>query len=186
MRRNRESGFSMVATVASLLVTAVLVAIVLGATLGSTHNGKTQLSTSPGVGSADNLVAQQTLNDVLTGTASAADAAGGLGSLTPAELAAADPSVTFVAGPSTNVTTVSVATSGAGTQSGVGGSVTLAVRAADGTCWLAWKGGTEAAWFGAQLDLASCTAPALPGPPSASPVSSTTIGWEQGSFPAVP
>jgi hypothetical protein len=67
---------------------------------------------------------------------------------------------------------------------GTGGSVTLAVRSTGGTCWLVWKSSGAPTWYGAQTDQPSCTAPALASAPAATPVSSTSIGWQQGSFPA--
>jgi hypothetical protein len=78
-----------------------------------------------------------------------------------------------------------VAGDGGGGVSGAGGgSVTLADRATGGTCWLVWKSADTATWYGAQTDQPSCTAPALASTPVAGPVSSTSIGWQQGSFPA--
>lgn len=80
---------------------------------------------------------------------------------------------------------------GAATGNGVegvsgagGGSVTLADRSAGGTCWLVWKSAGAPTWYGAQTDQPSCTAPALASVPAAGPVSSTSIGWQEGSFPA--
>lgn len=78
-----------------------------------------------------------------------------------------------------------VSGNGVGGASGAGGgSVTLADRSTGGTCWLVWKSATAPTWYGAQTDQPSCTAPALASVPAAGPVSSTSIGWQQGSFPA--
>jgi hypothetical protein len=72
---------------------------------------------------------------------------------------------------------------GAGAATGQSGEVTLADRSSNGTCWLVWKSGAGPAWYGAQTNLPSCTAPALTSTPTASPVSSSSIGWQEGSFP---
>jgi hypothetical protein len=106
--------------------------------------------------------------------------------LTPALVSASEPSVTFVAGASSNATTVSMAVgpgSSGGPTGGPGGTITLADRSTDGTCWLVWKGGGTATWYGAQTGLASCTAPAPAAGPAPGVVSATTIGWQQGAFP---
>ncbi|MGH9078579.1 MAG: hypothetical protein ACRDYE_00595 [Acidimicrobiales bacterium] len=82
-------------------------------------------------------------------------------------------------------------TGGSGDTGGTGnsstgdmGSVTLTDRSSDDICWLIWKSGGSAAWYGAQTGLASCTAPSLSAPPTPGPVSSNAIGWQQGSFPS--
>ncbi len=173
----------MLVTVISLLVTAALVALAIGATLGNGHSTSPGLTGSPGVSGADNVTAQQALSDSLT-AADAAAVGGGLASLTPSALEGAVPSLTYVSGPSTNSSTVSIAIA-SGAVSG-GGSITFAVRAATDTCWLVWKGASGATWYGAQTGLSSCTAPALAASPQPTPVSSASIGWQQGGFPAVP
>ena len=76
------------------------------------------------------------------------------------------------------------AAGGAGSGTG-GGTITLANRSTDGTCWLVWKASGSSTWYGAETKLASCTAPAISSAPSPSPVSSSSIGWQQGSFPNV-
>jgi hypothetical protein len=101
-------------------------------------------------------------------------------------LSASGASVSFVAGPSSNATTISVAVSGAGgaeVGAGESGAVTLAARASDSVCWLIWKSSDGQAWYGAQTGLSRCTAPTLTSPPSPGPISSSAIGWQQGSFP---
>jgi hypothetical protein len=75
------------------------------------------------------------------------------------------------------------AATGAGAATGQSGEVTLADRSSNGTCWLVWKSGAGPAWYGAQTNLPSCTAPVLSSTPTASPVSSSSIGWQEGSFP---
>ena len=168
----------MVVIVISLAITAILVALLLGTTLKSGSNSSTNVTNAPGVAQAAAIQAQQNLSSALTAADTAAST-GGYGSLTASALSASDPSISFVTGPSSDPATVSVAVTGGG-----GGSVTLADRSTDGTCWLVWKSAASATWFGAQTDLLSCTAPALDSAPSPGAVSSTSIGWQQGSFPA--
>ena len=183
----------MVVTGVSMVVTALLVLIAIEATLGSGHSNPGSASGNPEVSAADHLQAQQSLSTALqaVNAASAGGAGGvpGLGAsgsgsgtgagsgVTVAELSASDPSLTFVAGPSTTATTVSVASEG--------GSVTLATRSSDGVCWLVWHAPGSADWYGAQTHAGSCSAPGLSSPPSPGPVSSNAIGWQSGSFPPV-
>jgi len=182
-RRNRsDPGFSMVVTVISLLVTALLVLLALTTMFKSSGNGSTKLSNQPGVGTADDLSAQQALQTTLTTADAVAAGSGGYGSVTASALAASDPSISYVAGPSASSATISVAAS-TGSAGGAGGGMTLAVRSATGNCWLVWKGDGGATWFGQQTGLTSCTAPPLGTAPTATPVSSTSIGWRQGAFP---
>jgi hypothetical protein len=213
-----EAGFSMIATVLALVVVALGAALLLGTTLHSGGASSTGVANSPGVALADRVQAQQSLSTGLTAAENAAAAAGGLATVTASALEASNPSITFVAGPSSGPTTVSVAVSadgsggatGGGSQpTGVagipdipgvtgggdtangggssgatsGGSITLADRSSDGVCWLVWKSGGTAAWYGAQTGLASCTAPSLSTTPTPGSVSSNAIGWQQGSFP---
>jgi hypothetical protein len=177
-RQVGDDGFSMAVIVLTLLVSAGLTALLLGTMLNSNSgaNSSTSVTNAPGVALANNLQAQQNLSQALTAAAGAAGAPGGYGSLDASTLSAAEPSVTFVDGPSSSASTVSV-------SSGSGG-LTLADRSSDGTCWLVWRGGPGPAWYGAQTELSSCTAPSLAGPPTPGPVSSSAIGWQQGSFPS--
>lgn len=185
-----DDGFSMIATVLSLGATALLVALLLGSTLHSNSTSSSRVANAPGVAEADSMQAKQALSTGLTTADAAAIQSGGYGSLSPSELSASEPSVTFVAGPSSNASTVSVALGpsqpgpSTGGPGGPGGSITLADRSSDGTCWLIWKGGVAGTWYGAQTGLSSCTAPALTTAPSPGPVSPATIGWQQGGFPA--
>jgi len=223
----------MIATALSLLATAVLTAILLGTMLNSGGSSNGNISDAPGIAQATALQAQDTLSTGLTAAETAATNAGGYGSLQPSSLTASNPSITFVTGPSTSFTTVSMAvvnasvgpgssggnpgggvansggvagyaggiaaatgaasggggagqTSAAGTPQGGsgGGAITLADRASNGTCWLIWKSGGGGTWYGAQTRQPSCTAPAIASTPSPGPVNSSTIGWQQGSFPA--
>jgi hypothetical protein len=185
-RPTGDTGFTMVTTALSLVASALLVALLLGSTLHSGTTSSTQLSGAPGVGQADGLQAQQSLSAALTAADTSALQSGSYATLSAAGLSASEPSVTFVTGPSSNATTVSVAV-GPGlpeASGGPAGSVTLASRAADGTCWLVWKGGGAGTWYGAQTGFSSCTAPVLTAAPSSRAVSSASVGWQQGGFPS--
>ena len=218
----RDAGFSMIATMLSLVAVALLTLLLMSTTLNSSSTSATNISNAPGVGEADNLLAQQSLSTALTAVSAAASSAGGYGSLDISTLSASDPSVSYVAGPTTTASTVSItvtsgsganstgsssaaggaggsigaaisgaeaaggAGDGVGTGSGAGsvsGTVTLTARSSNGTCWLVWRAEGSATWFGAQTGQSSCTAPALTSSPAAGPVTSSTIGWQQGSFP---
>ena len=210
----------MIATVLSLLAAALLTLLLLSTTLHSGGTSDTSISNAPGVGLADDLVAQQALSSALTSIGAAASSAGGYGALDVTSLSASDPSISFVAGPTSSPSTISVALTGSGGGASAGapgrvpnggsygvggpvgaaiggadaaganggsvdnGSVTLASHSTSGTCWLAWKAAGSATWYGAQTHLSSCSAPALSSEPTPGPVTSSTIGWEQGSFPA--
>jgi len=204
----------MISIVLSLVGVALLTLGLLSTTLHSGSTADTSVSNAPGVGLADDLVAQQSLSTALTTVSTAASTAGGYGSVDVATLSASDPSVTYVVGPTTSTSTVSITitngssgssggsgsaigaaisgaeAAGAGSSDGAGlggsgsGTVTLAARSSDGVCWLVWKGQGSGSWYGAQTGLASCTAPALSSAPTPGPVSSSGIGWQQGSFPA--
>jgi hypothetical protein len=216
----------MIATMLSLVAAALLTLLLMSTTLHSGSSSSTNISNAPGVGLADNLLAQQALSTALTAAGAAASSSGGYGSLDISTLAASDPSVSFVAGPTTSASTVSIAVTnggggsgvsgasgaggageaggslgaaissaeaagatGAGTGAGSGagtadGTVTLSARSSNGTCWLEWQGAGSATWFGAQTDQSSCTAPALMSAPSPGTVTSSSIGWQLGSFPA--
>lgn len=194
-----DAGFSMIATALSLLATALLVALLLGATLnsGGSTTSSTGAANAPGVAGANDYLAQQALTTALSSN-SAAVAGAGVGGT--AGLSAADPSVSFTSGPSTDASTVSVAQSTAaatgdpglagitgsavGAGSGTGGSISLADRSADGTCWVVWTAPGSATFYGARTGQSSCTAPVLPSAPAIGPVSSAAIGWQQGSFPS--
>jgi hypothetical protein len=208
----------MIATVLSLLAAALLTLLLLSTTLHSGSTSDTSISNAPGVGLADDLVAQQALSSALTSIGAAASSAGGYGALDISALSASDPSISFVAGPTSGPSTISVAltdtsdgaSSGAGVPNGGtyglggaagaatgaagatgangggtdSGTVTLASRSTSGTCWLAWKAAGSATWYGAQTHLPSCSAPALASAPTPGPLTSTSIGWQQGSYPA--
>jgi hypothetical protein len=171
-----DAGFTMVATMASLVVTAALVALVLTSTLSSHGQSQPDIANAPGVGLADNLQAQQALSTSLTAATTATGGTGDYSAVTAGMLSAADPSITYVNGPSSSSSVVSVATSSSS------GSITLVVRAASRTCWVVWAG-AGGSWYGAQTNQASCTAPSLDAAPLSSPVSSTAIGWQRNSFP---
>jgi hypothetical protein len=176
----------MIATMLSLVATALLVGILLSATLHSGNSSNASISNAPGVAEADGLQAQEALSTGLSAASTAAAGAGGYGTITPGELSGSEPSATFVSGPSSNPSTISIAVSPGlqmGVTGGPSGSITLADRSADGTCWLVWRS-AEATWYGAQTDLSSCTAPAMATAPSPGSVSSSSIGWAQGTFPS--
>ncbi len=164
----------------SLVAVAVLVALLLTSTLHSSGSGTTSVTNAPGVAEADGLEAQQALSAALSAVDTAAATSGGYGGLTASALSAAEPSVRFVSGASSSPSQVSV---GVG-QGATGGSVTLAARADDGTCWLVWKADGTSPWYGAETGQSSCTAPPLAATPAPGPVSSTAIGWQEGGFPA--
>lgn len=184
--RGGDLGFSMVVTALSLGATAVLTVILLSTMFKSGASSNASVSNVPGVEEASPLQAQQTLSSGLSSVEAAAAGAGGYGSLTPSTLSASGASVSFVAGPSSNATTISIAiseTGGEGIGAGETGAATLAARASDNVCWLIWKSAGGPVWYGAQTALSSCSAPVLTSPPSPSPVSPSSIGWQQGSFP---
>ncbi len=166
----------------TLLVVGALTAILVGTTFSSGSDGASSSGASgaPGVSQAADTQAQQSLTQGLgAATSTVADQAGndGVGGgVALSALSSSDPSVDFVTGPSTGPTTVSVTT--------VDNALTMADRSSNGTCWLVWHTASQPTWYGAQTDVSSCTAPALGGPPSPTPVSSSSIGWQQGSFPA--
>jgi hypothetical protein len=186
LEMGRDAGLSMIATVLSLVATALLVALLLGNSLHSGSAAKPNVANAPGVGQANELQAQQALSTGLasaaTASAAAASAAaGGFGSLDISTLSASDPSISFVSGPSANASTVSVVV--ASDASG-GGSITMADRSSDGICWLVWRAAGGTTWYGAQNGLSSCAAPAITTAPAPGSVSSSAIGWQEGSFPA--
>ena len=174
-----DGGFSMIATMLSMVAVAVLVGLLLASTF---HSGSTSSGTAGNqqVALADSLQAQQSLSTGLHAAEDAAAVAGGLASVDAATLSASEPSVTFVSGPSTGPTTVSVAT---GSTAEGTGEATLTDRSSDGTCWVVWSSPSSPTWYGAQTGQSSCTAPALSGPPTPGPVSGSAIGWQQGAFP---
>ena len=167
----------MVVTMAGMVIAAGLVALVLTSTLSSHGTPPPGVANAPGVGLADNLQAQQELSTSLTAATTSASGTGDFSAVTPEMLSAANPSLTFLAGPSSSSSVVSVATST------TTGSLTLVARAAGGTCWVIWAG-SGGTWYGAQTHQASCTAPSLDSAPTASAVSSTAIGWQRTGFPA--
>jgi hypothetical protein len=115
-----DGGFSMIATVLALLIVALGAALLLGSTLHSGGNTSSGHAASPGVAFADRTQAQQSLTTGLSAAQTVATTAGGFSAVTPTELQAANPSITFVNGPSSAPTTVSVAVSASG-GAGAGG-----------------------------------------------------------------
>ncbi|MGD0881427.1 MAG: hypothetical protein ABSB09_07655 [Acidimicrobiales bacterium] len=180
-RSTDDRGLSMVVTAASLMITALLVLVALKATgiSGSSGSGTSSDTPNEAVAAADATEVQQNLASGLT-SAEQADA-GGQGAQ-PATLQASNPSISFASGPSTGPGTVSVASTVAGT--GTGTAVTLTALASDGTCWVVWWSPSGGTWYGAQTGQSSCTAPSPSNVPTAGPVSTSSIGWQQGSYPA--
>jgi hypothetical protein len=187
----------MVLVAVSMVIVAALVLLGARATLGSSTSSDGSTAGNPEIAAADHLQAQQSLSTALqaasggaasggtggiagiAGAGGAAGAGGNGGGVSIAQLSAAEPSLTFVSGPTSSPTTVSVTT-----DPSVPGGVTLATRSADGVCWLVWHAAGTPTWYGAQTHLATCSAPALGSAPAAAPVSSTAIGWQTSSFPA--
>jgi hypothetical protein len=222
VRDASDAGFSMIVTMISLVGVALLTLLLLSTTLHSSATSDTSVANAPGVGLADNLLAQQSLSTAMSAVDAAASSAGGYGSLDLGALAASDPSVTYVTGPTTGASTVSIAVTDGSGASGAGGvpatgatggsfgsaissaeaaagsaagaagtrpgpatgTVSLATRSSNGTCWLVWRGEGSATWFGARTGQSSCSAPALASAPSAGPVTSSAVGWQLGSYPA--
>ncbi len=180
-----DSGFSLVVTAISLLVTALLVLLLLSTAFKS--NGGTKLADQPGVGLADDVQAQTSLETALSTAESAAAGSGGYGSLDAAGLAQFEPSLSFVDGPSTSSDSISVAGSASGAiadgASQDTGAVTLAARSSSGRCWLIWKD-VSATWYGEQTSGSSCVATALASEPTVGTPTSSTVGWQQGGFPS--
>jgi len=143
----------------------------------------TQAAAGGGGGAADGAGdgAGDGLGGVASGVGDGLGDGGGTGSggVDITQLQAADPSLTFVSGPTSGPTTVSVAS-----DTSTPGAVTLATRSSDSVCWLVWRADGSSTWYGAQTGLASCTAPAMGSPPSPGPVGSTSIGWQTGGFPS--
>ena len=166
----------MVVTLAGLVIVALLVLVGLKSTLGSgSSSGST---TQQPVSAADDAQAQESLSTALTTAATATAASGSYVGVDAATLQAAEPTITFVDGPSTGPNTVSVASTSDGTW-----SVTLAARAVGGTCWFAWRSPQTGVWYGAETGGGTCAAQPIEPTPNPGAVSSTSIGWQQGSFP---
>ena len=111
----------MVVTLAGLVIVALLVLVGLKSMPVRFDLG---LVGPPPVATADDGQAQQSLSTALTTAATASAASGSYAGVDAAALQAAEPTLTFVDGPSTGPTTVSVAAISDGS-----GSVTLAARA---------------------------------------------------------
>ena len=175
-RRRDDAGLSMVVTLAGLVIVALLVLVGLKSTFGSgTSSGS---SVHQPVSAADDAQAQQSLATALTTAATLTAASGSYVGLDASALQAAEPTVTFVDGPSTGPDTVSVASTSDGS-----GSITLAARASGGTCWFAWRSSQTGTWYGAQTGGGACAAQPIEPTPNPGAVSTTSIGWQQGSFP---
>lgn len=184
--RTDEGGLSILVTGIALVATALLTLVAVGATLSSGGPASSSGTGNPQVATADHIQAQQVLSTSLQAlsTSAVSGGVGGVGGSPStatdiAQLVATDPSVSYVAGPATDASTVSVAT-----DPTAAGAVTLATRSADGVCWLVFSSPGSSTWYGAQSHLASCTAPVLAAVPSPGPVTSTAIGWQTSAFPS--
>lgn len=188
--------FSMVAIVVTLLITAGLSAI-LFETFFNGKSGQTGVSSAPGVGSAQDIQVQTLLSTVQT-DAYEASLAGGYGSISASNLQASDPNAIFTSGPSTLPNMVSVVSGGNGAggvalPGGLGsssgsngtptGSVTFAVFSESHTCWYIWDG-SGGPYYGAQTGQTSCQAQLILNAPTPGPVSSSSIGWQTGTYPS--
>lgn len=195
------------------ILTALLLTNTLSSGNGSGTSG-TGIDNAPGVAEATSLQAQQTLSTALTtvsatvasggyGSLSSSTLSASNPSISFVDGASSNPttvSISVVPGSDGGGDGVggasgvvggiggtdggTVSGDGVSGVGGTGGSVTLADRSTGGTCWLVWKSEGAATWYGAQTDQPSCTAPAIASVPAAGPVSSTSIGWQEGSFPA--
>jgi hypothetical protein len=179
VRHRDDAGLSMIATALSLVAVALLVLVGVKATLGSSSASSTGSSVHQPVSAADDAQAQQNLETALTTAATASAGTGSYVGLDASTLQAAQPSISFVDGASTGPGTVSVASTSDGS-----GSVTLAARGADGTCWFAWRSPQAGTLYGAQTGGGACAAQPIEPTPNPGTVSSTSIGWQAGSFPA--
>jgi hypothetical protein len=177
-RRRTDAGLSMVVTAASMLLVALLVIVSVKATLGSSGSASVHSSIQAPLSAADATQVQQTLSTGLAAAASAAGATGSYVGLDASTLETSEPTISFVDGPSSGPTMVSVASTSDGS-----GSVTLAARTSDGTCWFAWRSPQAGTWYGAQTRTTTCAAQMVEPTPNPGPVSDTSIGWQQGSFP---
>jgi hypothetical protein len=179
VRSTDDAGFSMVATVLSLLVVSLLVLFGAEATFGSSDPSSTGSSVHRPLSEAAATQAQQTLSTGLATVGTVVGVIGSYGGIDASALQASEPSITFVDGPSIGPNTVSVASTTDGS-----GSVTLASVSSDGTCWFAWQSSESGAWFGAQIGGRQCAARPMESTPIPGPVSASSIGWQEGSFPS--
>jgi type IV pilus assembly protein PilA len=173
-----ERGVSGFLVMGVLLVVAVLAMVAIRSSMKTSTSGSIGPVQTVGT-AADAARAQQSLSDALGAAQSQLVAAEATGALSPAALHAAEPSVAFTVGASTGPGTVSVFSDPAGS-----GAVDLAARSSDGTCWYLWWSTHAGTWYGAQTGQSQCAAPALLVAPSPAPVTGTSIGWQQSSFPS--
>jgi len=200
--RDDRGQIGVIGVAISLGVVAILTAIIIGISFGS-GNGGTDTSGDDGVGQASDIQAQQDLSQAVT-------AVRAVGSQGAAALQEAEPSLSFVNGPTSEPNVISVASvpgaaspgaaSSGATIPGVpgvtvpgsagsapatsGGSTTIASYApTTRNCWFIYSDG-GALFYGLQTDQASCTAPALATAPAAGAASASAIGWQANQFPA--
>jgi hypothetical protein len=195
------AGFGMVGLVITLAIVAVGFAIGGTVFLGGSSSSNSDSGTGSGspVNRAYDVVGETTLETAESAVQTVATTAG-FGGMSAQTLGFDEPSIHFVAGPTSSDTTVSVggqsAVPGAtpttsiqsvlGSAGSSGGSVILATYSDNlsgtGSCLFVWMT-TGATWFGAESDQTSCTATSLTSAPQPSAVTSTSIGWSSGSFP---
>jgi hypothetical protein len=182
-----ERGMGLVGLVVVVAVLAGMVAIAVVA-VGSTSSLPAATGSTAGTGGtthsggigglaagAGDEVAQQNLSGALAAADQVAVSGDGYGVAGVAALAASTRGLHYVGGPSTGAEVVSVAPSPAG------GSVTMAVHSASGTCWLAWRSAATT-WYGKGPAGTGCAAVAMSSPPTAG-TAPGGVRWRQGSYP---
>lgn len=179
-KRSNEGQVTMVGVVIALALVGLLTALSFMAFGGSGGGGGGGNTFSNVGGAIPNAAGDVTAkaNLLQADTNAQTVGFGNYGNVTVAALSRANPDLQFTTGPSTGLSTVSVATS-AGLD---GGSITLAVHSTSGTCWYRWQSSTDAL-YGAQTDQSECQAVPLASAPATGPVSSTSIGWGITGFP---
>lgn len=184
-----EKGLGLVGLLVSVAVLGAVAAVsvvALGgggptATLPKNVAGGAGASSGSGVIGAVALAAdesaQENLRAALDALAQVA-AVNGYSAITASDLQSALRGVTFTPGSSTSASVISLTADAAS-----GGGVGMAALSSSGTCWLTWTAGAVT-YFGAERRAATCSAPALAGPPAPSAPASGRVGWQAGSFPA--
>lgn len=177
-RRRGDQGLSMIATMISMVGVALLVLIAAKATFGASSPGSVAKSVDQPLSAAEATQAQQALATALGAVTAASGASGTLVGIDAAALSASEPSLQFTDGASTGPGSVSVAATSDGP-----GAVTLAARSSDGSCWFAWRAPDSGTWYGARTGGGPCAAQPIESTPTPGVVSSSVIGWAEGTFP---
>jgi hypothetical protein len=175
-------GLVVIVAVLAGMVAIAVVAVGSSTSLpsvASSTGGTGGVTPSGGIGGlaagAGDEVAQQNLSGALAAADQVALGGSGYGAVDASALAVSTRGLHYVSGSSTGADVVSVAPSPAG------GSLTLAVRSASGTCWLAWRSASTT-WYGKEPAGAGCAAPTLAGAPGAGAAPGGVV-WHQGSYP---